>query len=74
MHVIKWFLEILDQYLFSHGSKLNGLLGKMVFKLMGQVCFVYRALFILTEPLKNQVQKIFDQTIVTVLLSFQWNR
>ena len=32
-------------------------------KLTNQVCFVYQAFFILTESVKNHVQKIIDRTI-----------
>ena len=34
-------------------------------KLTDQACFVYRALFILTESVKNSVQKIIDRTIAS---------
>ena len=44
MHVIssakRCFLEILDQYLLSHGRKLDGLLKKMVSQGIRCVVFV----------------------------------
>ena len=63
MHVnsnLKVFREILAEYL-SHGSKLEGLLGKMV-------CVSGFFFFsILTGSEKNHVQKIIDQT------DYRWN-
>ena len=66
MHVISHakidFLRFWLSIFFSVGRILDGLVGKMVFELTDHVCFVYRALFFLTDSAKNHVLNTVNQT------------